>query len=78
MALSRKEVEDMKGILDKTVQKFLGFSEPAVVTAALNCINKGYDKRKTMGKYPLKSTGMSNSNFFSNLISFFENVEFIM
>lgn len=56
MALSRKEVEDMKGILDKTVQKFLGFSEPAVVTAALNCINKGYDKRKTMGKYPLKNT----------------------
>lgn len=50
MALSRKEVEDMKGILDKTVQKFLGFSEPAVVTAALNCINKGYDKRKTMDK----------------------------
>lgn len=40
----------MKGILDKTVQRFLGFSEPAVVTAALNCINKGYDKRKTMDK----------------------------
>lgn len=50
MSLSRKELEDMKGIMDKTVQKFLGFSEPAVVTAALNCIDKGYDKRKTVGQ----------------------------
>ncbi|CAI9736354.1 U6 small nuclear ribonucleoprotein Prp3-like [Octopus vulgaris] len=50
MSLSRKELEDMKGIMDKTVQKFLGFSEPAVVTAALNCIDKGYDKRKTVDK----------------------------
>ncbi|KAK3597920.1 hypothetical protein CHS0354_042261 [Potamilus streckersoni] len=50
MSLSDREWDDLKSILDKTVQKFLGFSEPSLVTAALNCINKGYDKRKTSEK----------------------------
>lgn len=45
--LSRKELEDIEPHVDKTVQKFLGFSEPSLVTTALNCLLSGYDKIKT-------------------------------
>ncbi len=37
-------------MIDRTVHKFLGFSEATLSTAALNCLDKGYDKRKTVGK----------------------------
>ena len=50
MSLSRREWDDMKTQLDGTVQKFLGFSEPSLVTAALNCIDKGYERDKTVRK----------------------------
>lgn len=50
MSLSRREWDDMKAQLDGTVQKFLGFSEPSLVTAALNCIDKGYERDKTVRK----------------------------
>lgn len=50
MALSRKEVEELKPIIDRTVVKFLGFSEPTLATAAVSCLEKGYDKNKTVGK----------------------------
>lgn len=45
--LTRKETEDIKPHLDKTVQKFLGFNEPSLVTTAMNCLSSGYDKNKT-------------------------------
>ncbi|XP_046396426.1 U4/U6 small nuclear ribonucleoprotein Prp3 [Ischnura elegans] len=48
--LSRKDIEEMKPSLDKTVQKFLGFNEPSLVTAAINCLVSGYDRRKTTDK----------------------------
>ena len=51
MSLSDRDWDDLKAILDKTVQKFLGFGEPSLVTAALNCIDKGYDKHKTVSEY---------------------------
>ena len=47
MSLSRKEVDELKPLIDKAVSKFLGFGEPTLVTAALNCLTKGYDERKT-------------------------------
>ncbi|XP_060559234.1 U4/U6 small nuclear ribonucleoprotein Prp3-like isoform X1 [Ruditapes philippinarum] len=50
MSLSGREWDDLKSLLDKAVNKFLGFSEPSLVTAALNCIDKGYDERKTSDK----------------------------
>ena len=50
MSLSDREWDDLKLLLDKAVYKFLGFSEPSLVTAALNCIDKGYDEGKTAGK----------------------------
>lgn len=46
-ALSRKEADDIKPHLDKTIQKFLGFNEPSLVSTALNCLSSGYDKNKT-------------------------------
>ncbi len=48
-ALSRKDVEELKPVIDRTVSKFLGFSEPTLVAAAVSCLEKGYDKRKTVG-----------------------------
>jgi U4/U6 small nuclear ribonucleoprotein PRP3 len=50
-SLSKKDVEEIKPYVDRTVQKFLGFSEPSLVTTALNCLTSGYDKRKTSSKY---------------------------
>ncbi|XP_053387114.1 U4/U6 small nuclear ribonucleoprotein Prp3-like isoform X2 [Mercenaria mercenaria] len=50
MSLTDREWDDLKALLDKAVNKFLGFSEPSLVTAALNCIDKGYDERKTADK----------------------------
>ena len=50
MSLSDREWDDLKLLLDKAVYKFLGFSEPSLVTAALNCIDKGFDEGKTAGK----------------------------
>jgi len=50
MSLSDREWEDLKGLLDKAVNKFLGFSEPSLVTAALKCIDKGYDEKQTSGE----------------------------
>ncbi|KDR24472.1 U4/U6 small nuclear ribonucleoprotein Prp3 [Zootermopsis nevadensis] len=49
-SLSKKDIEEIKPYVDKTVQKFLGFSEPSLVTAALNCLTSGYDRRKTSNK----------------------------
>lgn len=51
MSLSRREWDEMKSQLDTTVHKFLGFSEPSLVTAALNCIDKGYERDKTIRKF---------------------------
>lgn len=47
MSLSKRELEELKPWIEKTVKRVLGFSEPTVVTAALNCVGKGMDKRKT-------------------------------
>ncbi|KAM4690339.1 U4/U6 small nuclear ribonucleoprotein Prp3 [Rhinophrynus dorsalis] len=47
MALSKRELDDLKPWVEKTVKGVLGFSEPTVVTAALNCVGKGMDKKKT-------------------------------
>lgn len=48
--LSRKDVDELKPSIDKAVQKFLGFNEPSLVTAAINCLCSGYDRRKTTGE----------------------------
>lgn len=56
MSLNKREVEELKPWVERTVKKVLGFSEPTVVTAALHCVGKGLDKRKTIGKYEQPKT----------------------
>lgn len=51
MALSKRELDELKPWVEKTVKRVLGFSEPTVVTAALNCVGKGMDKKKAAGKF---------------------------
>ncbi|KAK0057049.1 U4/U6 small nuclear ribonucleoprotein Prp3 [Biomphalaria pfeifferi] len=48
MALSHRDIEDLKPLLNDTVKQLLGFSEPTVVAAALNCVSTGYDMNKTV------------------------------
>lgn len=50
MALSKRELDELKPWVEKTVKRVLGFSEPTVVTAALNCVGKGMDKKKAAGR----------------------------
>lgn len=47
MSLPKREVEELRPWVERTVKMVLGFSEPTVVTAALHCVGKGLDKRKT-------------------------------
>ncbi|KAI1901527.1 hypothetical protein AGOR_G00035340 [Albula goreensis] len=47
MSLPRRDVEELRPWVERTVKKVLGFSEPTVVTAAMHCLGKGLDKRKT-------------------------------
>lgn len=44
MALSRREVDEIKPWVTETVKKRLGYSESAVVNAALQCLQKNLDK----------------------------------
>ncbi|CAL8290552.1 unnamed protein product [Merluccius merluccius] len=48
MSLPKREVEELRPWVERTVKKVLGFSEPTVITAALHCLGKGLDKRKTI------------------------------
>lgn len=45
-----KRDNDMKSKVDRIVEKFLGFNEPVLAATALNCVNNGYDKKKTTGE----------------------------
>ncbi|XP_062848700.1 U4/U6 small nuclear ribonucleoprotein Prp3 [Trichomycterus rosablanca] len=47
MSLPKREVEELRPWVERTVKKVLGFSEPTVVIAALHCVGKGLDKQKT-------------------------------
>lgn len=51
MSLSRKETDEIKSQIEKTVNKFLGFAEPDIVSTAVNCITSGHDRRKTAGLF---------------------------
>lgn len=51
MSLPKREVEELRPWVERTVKKVLGFSEPTVVTAALHCVGKGLDKRKMTGTW---------------------------
>lgn len=59
MSLSKRELDELKPWIEKTVKRVLGFSEPTVVTAALNCVGKGMDKKKAAGT----SRGGSRAGF---------------
>ncbi|XP_059909664.1 U4/U6 small nuclear ribonucleoprotein Prp3 isoform X1 [Gadus macrocephalus] len=48
MSLPKREMEELRPWVERTVKKVLGFSEPTVITAALHCLGKGMDKRKTI------------------------------
>lgn len=59
MALSKRELDELKPWIEKTVKRVLGFSEPTVVTAALNCVGKGMDKKKAAGMYLSETSGLT-------------------
>ncbi|XP_078735424.1 U4/U6 small nuclear ribonucleoprotein Prp3 [Lampetra fluviatilis] len=74
MALTKKDVEELKPWVEKTVKKVLGFTEPTVVTAALNCVGKGMDRGKT--EEQLKAfLDESTSRFVEKLFDAVEEVK---
>lgn len=48
--LSRKEIEELKPSIDKTVYKVVGSNDTSVINTAIHCLNSGYDWRKTADK----------------------------
>ena len=48
MGITRKEAEDLKPVISKAVNKILGFSDSAVVVAAINCLSNNLDKKSTI------------------------------
>ncbi|XP_072020292.1 LOW QUALITY PROTEIN: U4/U6 small nuclear ribonucleoprotein Prp3-like [Amphiura filiformis] len=48
MAMSKREMEDLRPTVDTVMQKTFGFSDPTVIVAALNCVAKGMDKSRTV------------------------------
>ncbi|PIK34193.1 putative U4/U6 small nuclear ribonucleoprotein Prp3 [Apostichopus japonicus] len=44
----KERLEDLKPAVDETLRHVLGFSDSAVVTAALNCVAKGMSKSKAI------------------------------
>lgn len=50
MSLSRKEIEELRPRIERVVQDILGFSEQTLVTAAINCLEKGYSRKEAAGE----------------------------
>ncbi|PVD36301.1 hypothetical protein C0Q70_03279 [Pomacea canaliculata] len=73
MSLSQRELDDLKSVLSETVRKFLGFSENSLVSAALNCISKGYDKQKTVGKLSALLDSTQASQFADKIYMVYED-----
>ncbi|XP_058801099.1 U4/U6 small nuclear ribonucleoprotein Prp3 [Phymastichus coffea] len=48
--LSRREVDELRPLIDRSISRFLGISEPSITSTALHCLEAGYDKRKTAAK----------------------------
>ena len=54
--MSKRDLDELRPTVDDIVRKVLGFSEPSVTIAALNCVSKGMNKPKTIGKYVMHLT----------------------
>ena len=74
MGISRKEAEDLKPVISKAVTKILGFSDSAVVVAAVNCLSNNLDKKSTIEHLkPLMDD--SASRFVEELYNNIEDVK---
>ena len=72
---SQRDLDDLKGILADTTKQFLGFNEPSVASAALNCVTKGYDKNKTVNKLSDLLDGAQASSFADRIFSVYEEFQ---
>ena len=52
--MSKRDLDEFRPVVDDIVMKVLGFSEPSVTIAALNCVSKGMNKMRTTGMYSSK------------------------
>lgn len=50
MSLSRKEIDELKPVIDKAVYKLLGTNDSSLLRTAIDCVSSGYDRRKTTDK----------------------------
>lgn len=74
MGITLKEAEELKPVISKAVNKVLGFSDNAVVVAAINCLTKNLDKVSTIEHLkPLMDN--SASKFVEELYNNIEDVK---
>ena len=76
MSLSRREMKDLKPEIDRIVEKVLGFGESTLATAALNCLDKGYDRNKAERKLGSIIEGSQLTKFCSKLYSMYEDYRY--
>jgi U4/U6 small nuclear ribonucleoprotein PRP3 len=76
MSLSRREIDDLKPEIKRIVEKVLGFDESALATAALNCLDKGYDRNKAERKLGSIIEGHQLTKFCSKLYSMYEDYRY--
>uniref|UniRef100_T1J0D7 U4/U6 small nuclear ribonucleoprotein Prp3 n=1 Tax=Strigamia maritima TaxID=126957 RepID=T1J0D7_STRMM len=50
MSISKKDLDELKPWIDRTVERFFGTNEPSLVNTAVNCLANGFDKQKTTDK----------------------------
>lgn len=48
--LNRRDLDDLKSPIEKLVYKLLGSSDSAVLRTVIDCLSKGYDRRKIADK----------------------------
>ncbi|KAL3278667.1 hypothetical protein HHI36_016203 [Cryptolaemus montrouzieri] len=48
--LSRRDVDELRPSIERSVYKVLGEKDSSLVSTAVHCLNSGYDKRKTIDK----------------------------
>ena len=74
MGITRKEAEDLKPVISKAVTKILGFSDSAVVVAAVNCLSNNLDKKSTI-EHLTPLMDKSASKFVEELYNNIEDVK---
>lgn len=74
--LSRREIEDLKPSIEKTIYKLLGSSDTSLVSTAVHCLSSGYDKRKTTDKLSSYVDSKKASKLAEKIFDLVEDIQY--